>query len=155
MANTYSKIYLQTVFAVKHRQALLHKTFREDLFKYMAGIIKSEGQFPIKINGVEDHVHLAFAIHPKIAVSDLMRKVKANSSKWINQQGFLPQQFEWQRGFGAFSYGQSQMPVLIRYIENQEAHHKKQTFKEEYLGFLNAFQVKYDEEFLFDWIFEK
>jgi len=154
MANTYTKINIHAIFAVKHRQALIPKSFAPELYQYMAGIIKNEKQFPILINGMPDHVHLAFSMKPSISVSDLIRVVKTNSSKWINDQGVLNHEFAWQRGFGAFSYGQSQMGDLIRYIENQENHHKRRTFKEEYLGFLKAFQVEYKEEYLFDWIME-
>jgi len=154
MANTYTKLNIHAIFAVKFRQAIIPKHISEQLYSYMAGIIKSEKQFPIKINGMPDHVHLAFSIKPTISVSDLIRVVKTNSSRWMNQQGILEHEFAWQRGFGAFSYGQSQMPDLVKYIENQEAHHRKRTFKEEYIGFLKAFQVEFEDTYLFDWILE-
>ena len=152
MANTYSKIYIHAIFAVKYRQSLISKSFSEDLYSYMAGIINSEGQFPIRINGMPDHIHLAFVIKPSIKVSDLIRVVKTNSSKWVNDRGVLEHEFAWQRGFGAFSYGQSQVKDLINYIENQERHHNRRSFEEEYLGFLDAFEIDFKERFLFDWI---
>lgn len=155
MANTYGKLFLQSVFAVKYRQALLTRDFSERLYDYMGGIIRAEGQQPIRIGGYRDHVHIAFAMKPSHSVSDLMRVVKANSSKWINEMGFTPHKFRWQRGYGIFSYGKSQLPRLIRYIENQEEHHRKKTFREEYIGFLKAFEVEYKDEFLFDWILDK
>lgn len=154
MPNTYTKIYIHAVFAVKYRRALISKSFAEDLYSYIGGIIKAENQIPIKINGMPDHVHLAFAMKPSKSISDLMRVVKSNSSKWINEQKFTEIKFAWQRGFGAFSYGQSQLARLVRYIENQEAHHRKQSFKQEYLRFLRAFEIDFEEEYLFDWILE-
>lgn len=121
----------------------------------MSCIIKREGQFPVKINGMPDHIHLAFAMKPSVRLSDLIRVIKANSSKWINEQKVLTHKFAWQRGFGAFSYGQSQMEDLTSYIENQEIHHRSRSFKEEYLGFLKAFQVDFEAEYLFDWLPEE
>jgi putative transposase len=155
LANTYTKINIHAIFAVKYRQALLPKSFSRDLYRYMAGIIKSENQFPIRINGMPDHIHLAFSMKPSVKVSDLVRVIKTNSSKWINEQKILEQEFAWQRGFGAFSYGQSQIDELVRYIDNQEAHHQRRSFQEEYLGFLKAFQIEFEEKYLFDWIMDQ
>lgn len=152
MANTYSKIYIHAVFAVKYRQSLITKDYSADLHSYMGGIIKSANQIPIIINGVADHVHLAFMMKPAVCVSDLMRLVKSNSSKWINDHKLTRCKFSWQRGFGAFSYGYSQTDMLYRYIENQEQHHRRKTFKREYLALLDSFAIEHQEEFLFDWI---
>jgi len=120
----------------------------------MAGIIKEKGQIPLLINGVADHVHLAFIMKPSMSVSDMMRFIKTNSSKWINEQRVLPHKFNWQRGFGAFSFGYSQIDTIIRYIERQEQHHAKKSFKREYLKLLNDNEIEHQEEYLFDWIGE-
>jgi REP element-mobilizing transposase RayT len=155
MANTYTKIYIHTIFAVKNRQSLIPKSFSNNLYRYISGIITSENQHPIKIGGMPDHIHLAFAIKPNANISDLVRIIKTNSSKWMNEQGVLKHRFEWQRGFGAFSYGQSQMKTLVNYIGNQEEHHRKKTFQEEYLGFLKAFEIEFKDEYVFEWIDDK
>jgi REP element-mobilizing transposase RayT len=152
MAGTYSQIYIQIVFAVKGRANLLHKPWRTEVFKYIAGVIREKGQKPIIVNGVSDHVHVFVGMKPSMSISDLVRDIKNNSSKFINESGFLKQKFAWQAGFGAFSYSQSAVGNVYRYIENQEAHHAKQTFKEEYLEVLERFEIEYDERYLFDWI---
>lgn len=152
MAGTYSQIYIQYVFAVKGRQNLLKKTWRDDVFKYMAGIIKSKNQKPIIVNGVEDHVHVFVGIKPAIHISDLVRDIKNNSAKFINEQKYLEQKFSWQEGYGAFSYSFSHIDRVYKYIANQEAHHRKKTFKAEYLEFLKKHEVEYDEKYLFDWL---
>ena len=151
MADTFSQIYIQAVFAVKGKQNSLLKPWRNEVFKYMSGIIKGKGQKSIIVNGVEDHVHLFIGLKPSLAVSDLVRDVKNNSSNFINERKFLPGKFSWQDGFGSFSYGHSQIDQVYQYIFNQEEHHHKKTFKEEYLGFLHKFNIKYDEKYLFNW----
>ncbi|MCB0546268.1 MAG: IS200/IS605 family transposase [Phaeodactylibacter sp.] len=155
MANTYTQIYIHAVFAVKYRQALIHEDYSERLYHYMVKVIKSEGQIPLQVNGMPDHVHLAIRLRPNASISGLMRVVKSNSSRWINEQKFLPHEFRWQRGFGAFSYGQSQVNRLIQYIRNQKAHHARKSFKKEYLRLLRAFEIEFEEEYLFDWIMER
>jgi REP element-mobilizing transposase RayT len=152
MAGTYSQIYIQIVFAVKGRANLLKKPWRTEVFKYIAGVIREKGQKPIIVNGVSDHIHVFVGMKPSMSISDLVRDIKNNSSKFINESGFLKRKFAWQAGFGAFSYSQSAVGNVYRYIENQEAHHAKQTFKEEYLQVLETFEVEYDERYLFDWI---
>lgn len=152
MANTYTKIYIHAVFAVKYRQSLIPPSYASDLHSYMAGIITAEGQVPLRINGMPDHVHLAIRMRPDLSISDLMRVVKANSSKWMNQQKWMTGRFSWQRGFGAFSYNESQVPNLIRYIDRQQIHHSRQSFKKEYIELLEAFQVDYEPDYLFDWV---
>jgi REP element-mobilizing transposase RayT len=152
MAGSYSQIYIQIVFAVKGRANLLRKPWRIEVFKYIAGVIREKGQKPIIVNGVSDHVHVFVGMKPSMSISDLVRDIKNNSSKFINESGFLKQKFAWQAGFGAFSYSQSAVGNVYRYIENQEAHHAKQTFKEEYLEVLERFEIEYDERYLFDWI---
>lgn len=152
MAGTYTQIYIQYVFAVKGRENLLQKPWREEVFQYIAGVIKGKNQKSIIVNGVADHVHVFVGLKPSTSVSDLSRDIKNNSSKFINERGFLNQQFSWQEGYGAFSYGHSQIDAVYQYILNQEEHHRKKTFKEEYLDFLKHFAIEYNERFLFDWI---
>lgn len=154
MPGTFSQIYIQYIFAVKSRQNLLKKPWREEVFKYMVGIIKAKNQKPIIVNGVEDHVHVFVGIKPSMNISDLVRDIKNNSSKFINEQRFLPVKFSWQEGYGVFSYSHSHIDSVYKYIANQEEHHKKKTFKEEYLDFLEKFQVAYNEKYLFDWLEE-
>ncbi len=152
MAGTFSQIYIQVVFAVKRRETLLQQPWRDEVFMYMAGIIKAKNQKPIIINGVSNHVHLFIGIKPAIALSDLIRDVKNNSSRFINEQKFVRSKFSWQEGFGSFSYAHSQIDQVYHYILNQEKHHQKKTFQQEYLEFLQKFEIAYDEKFLFDWI---
>ena len=151
MAGTFSQIYIQAVFAVEGRANLLQKPWREEVFKYMAGIIKGKNQKPIIVNGVANHVHLFIGLKPSIAVSDLVRDIKNNTSNFINTQKFVHGKFSWQEGFGSFSYAHSQIEQVYQYILNQEEHHRKKTFKEEYLDFLKKFEIEYDEKYLFNW----
>ena len=151
MPGTFSQIYIQTVFAVKGRENLLDKKWRGEVFRYMAGIIKNKGQKPIIINGVADHVHVFFGLKPVMAISDLIRDVKNNSTNFINENKFVKGKFSWQEGHGSFSYSHSQIEHVYNYILNQEEHHKKKTFREEYLEFLKDFEIKYDEKYLFEW----
>ena len=151
MAGTYSQIYIQIVFAVKGRQNLLAKEWRNDVFKYMSGIIKNKGQKPIIANGVADHVHIFVGLKPSIALSDLVRDVKNNSTNFINDNHWINGKFSWQEGFGAFSYGHSQIETVYNYILNQEQHHSKQTFQEEYMDFLKKFEIEHDVKYLFEW----
>jgi len=150
MANTYSQITIQIVFAVKGRENILHENFRPELFKYINGVIKGKSQFPLAVNGWKDHVHVLFGLSPNIAVSEMARDIKANSSKWINEHKLVKGTFNWQEGFGAFSYSRSQRDNVIKYIINQEKHHTVKTFKEEYLDMLRKSEIEYDEKYLFE-----
>lgn len=152
MAGTFSQIYIQYVFAVKGRQNLLHKPWRDEVFKYISGIVKGKNQKPIIVNGVADHVHCFVGLKPGMSISDLVRDIKNNSSKFINEQKYLKGKFSWQEGYGAFSYAHSQIENVYRYIENQEEHHRKVSFKEEYFDFLKKFEIEYDEKYLFEWV---
>jgi REP element-mobilizing transposase RayT len=152
MADTYSQIYIQIVFAVKNRLNLIHQDWKNDLYKYITGICTKHEQKLIAINGMPDHVHILVGLRPTMAVSELVQHIKANSSRFINSQNWLKSKFYWQEGFGAFSYGQSQLDAVAKYIANQEIHHTKKTFKEEYFDFLKKFQIEYDEKYLFDWL---
>ena len=149
MPNTYVKLYVQTVFAVKYRNSLIKESFRKELFALIGNLINETGCKTIIVNGVEDHVHCFFILKTTLSLSDVMKSVKAKSSKWVNESGFLKERFEWQRGFGGFSYSQSSIGKVYKYIENQEEHHKKQTFKDEYLHLLKKFEIDYDENYLF------
>lgn len=152
MAGTFSQVYIQAVFAVKGRQNLIQPDWKHELYAYMAGIINEKGQKPILINGVENHVHVFFGLKPAMSIADLMRDVKNNSTNYINKKGWVHGKFAWQEGYGAFSYAHSQIDRVYKYIQNQEEHHRKQTFREEYLAFLKRFDVPYEERFLFDWL---
>ena len=150
MANTYTQIYLHIVFSVKGRLNLIQKDWKEELHKYICGIVNGKEQKVYAIGGVADHIHILVSIKPNIALSDLVRDIKASSSKWINENKFLEGKFSWQKGYGAFSYSRSQRDNVIKYILNQENHHKKNTFKAEYMELLKKFDVKYDEQYLFE-----
>ncbi len=152
MANTYSQIYFQVVFAVKFRHNLLQKPWRDEVFKYMSGIITEKGQKAIIVNGVSDHVHLFIGLKPSISLSDLVRDVKNNSSNLINDMKLTRGKFAWQGGFGAFSYAPSAINNVYNYILNQESHHKKTLFKLEFLDLLQQFEIEYNDKYLFDWL---
>lgn len=152
MPNTYSQIYIQIVFAVKGRENLISKIHREELHKYITGIVQNRGQKMLSIFCMPDHVHLLVGIKPSITISDLVRDIKAGSSNFINQQHWVKGKFNWQEGFGAFSYSKSQIDSVIKYILSQEEHHKKTTFREEYFDLLEKFEIDYDEKYVFEWI---
>jgi REP element-mobilizing transposase RayT len=149
MANTYHQVYLQTVFAVKYRNATIDKSWKEKLFAVIGNLINESNCKTIIVNGVEDHVHCLFGLKPVISISELMKSVKSKSSKFINDNKLTNSRFEWQEGYGVFSYGQSQIEDVFRYIQNQEEHHKKQTFRDEYLNLLLKFNVGFDERIYF------
>lgn len=149
MANTYTQIHLHLIFAVKYRTGIIQSKWKDELHKYITGIIQSNNHKLLIINGMPDHIHILVGIRPNQSVSELLQDIKGSSSKWINEKGFVKGRFEWQEGYGAFSYGKSQIKDVIRYIENQEEHHRKKTFREEYLAFLDAFEVEYDEKYIF------
>ena len=150
MANTYTQIYIHIIFAVQERQNLIKKENKEELQKYITGIIRNKKQKLIAINCMPDHAHIFIGIKPNIALSDLVRDIKNNSSKFINDKKWVRGKFHWQEGFGAFSYAHSQMDAIIKYIENQEKHHSKKSFNEEYQEILEKFKVEYDPNYIFD-----
>jgi putative transposase len=152
MAGTHSQLYIQVVFAVKGRENLISKTWKDELHKYISGIIKGKEQKAIIVNGMSDHIHAFIGLRPSMAISDLVRDIKNNSSNFINEKKFVKGKFSWQEGYGAFSYAHSQIETVYNYILSQEIHHSKKTFREEYLDHLNKFEVEYDEKYLFDWI---
>jgi len=149
MANTYHQIYLQAVFAVKYRNAVLAKAWRGQVFGVIGNLINEANCKTIIVNGVEDHVHCFLGLKPVVSVSDLMKTVKAKSSKYINDHTLTVDRFEWQEGYGVFSYRQSDVDTIFKYIQNQEEHHKTQAFRDEYLDFLKEFNVVYDEQYIF------
>jgi len=150
MANTYHQMYIQTVFAVKYREARITKEVKSQLMAVIGNLINETGCKTILVNGVEDHVHCFFGLKPPIDVSKVMQIAKAKSSKWVNESGLLQCRFEWQEGFGAFSYSQSHIDAVFHYIENQEKHHGKQTFLEEYIEMLQRYEVDFNKDYLFD-----
>lgn len=149
MADTYTQIHLQFVFAVKHRDSLIRDIWKEELYKYITGIVQNKGHKLLAINGMPDHLHIFVGMRPIQSVSDLLKDIKQNSSLWINQKGFVNGKFEWQEGYGAFSYSKSHVYQVIKYIDNQEEHHKRATFREEYLDFLQKFEIDYNEKYIF------
>jgi REP element-mobilizing transposase RayT len=149
MANTYTQIHLQIIFAVQNRISLIQPQWKEELYKYLTGIIQGSKHKLIVINGIEDHVHLLVGMRPNQSLSDLLQHVKGDSSAWINKCNLVRGKFQWQEGYAAFSYSKSQLPAVINYIKNQEIHHKKKTFIEEYKEFLDLFEVPYDERYIF------
>ncbi|MCT4589397.1 MAG: IS200/IS605 family transposase [Carboxylicivirga sp.] len=146
---TFTQIYIQLVFSPKHREALLIDSIRPRVFEYMGGIIKTLKHKPIIINGMSDHVHLLIGLNAKVSISETVKEIKRLSSIFINDLSVLNGKFQWQEGYGAFSYGKSQLDVVYKYIKNQELHHKKKSFRQEYQLFLEKFEIDYDEHFLF------
>jgi len=151
MAGSFTQIHIQIVIVVSGRNSHLMPEWRQVVFKYISGIIKQKGQKSLIVNGVSDHVHILLGLKPSMRLSDLVRDIKNNSSKYINEQVYLPFKFKWQKGYGAFSYSQSQIDRVFRYVQNQEKHHADKSFKDEYIEILEKFNVDYDEKFLFDW----
>ena len=151
MANTYTQMYVQIVFAVQGRYNLIALKNRDELEKYICGIILNKKSKPLAIYCNPDHIHILIGLHPAIAVSDLTRDIKANSSRFINNKKWVLGKFCWQEGFGSFTYSRSQIDTVAKYIINQPKHHKKQSFKEEYLEILKKLEIDYDEQYLFEW----
>src|SRR5271155_5153563 len=149
MANTYTQIYIHAVFAVEGRQNLIESRNNNELQKYITGIVSGRKQKLIAINNMPDHLHLLTGLRPDSTLSDLVRDVKAGSSKFINEKRWVTGRFLWQEGFGAFSYSRSQLGMVIRYIENQQKHHARQSFREEYVALLEKFNVNYDKRYIF------
>lgn len=152
MAGTFSQIYIQIIFAVKGRQSLIHAAWEEELYKYITGIITNKGQKLLAINGMPDHIHIFIGMRPACCLSDLVREIKKSSNDFVKEKKFTKFYFQWQDGYGAFSYSHSSLDNVIRYIGNQKEHHRKKTFKEEYKEFLTLFQIEHKDEYLFEWI---
>jgi REP element-mobilizing transposase RayT len=144
-------MYVQIVFAVQYRENLIAENWRDEVEKYLCGIVTNKKSKPLAVYCNPDHTHILVGLHPTVAVSDLARDIKANSSSFINDKHWLPRKFNWQEGFGAFTYSRSQLDKVVKYILNQPQHHQKQTFKEEYLETLRQFDIEYDDQYLFEW----
>src|SRR5690349_6685869 len=152
MADTFSQIYIQTVFAVSGRMSLITNEYKEELYKYITGIVRNKGQKLLQINGMPDHVHILIGLRPAMAIAELVRDIKSDSSDWINRRRLTRGKFAWQEGYGAFSYGHSQLDMIIRYLQNQERHHPRRSFREEYLTLLKKFEIEFKEEYVFEFI---
>ena len=150
MANTYTQLNIHVVFAVKGRENILPSEMRQDLFRYISGILTNTNQFSLAVNGYKDHVHIFFEISPIKSVSEIVRIVKANSSKWINDNKLIAGKFSWQEGYGGFSYSRSQRDDVIKYIMKQEDHHSQKTFRVEYLSLLKSFEINFNEAYIFE-----
>ncbi len=154
MPNTYTQLYIQFVFAVKYRQALIHASWKNELYKYITGIVQNKDNKMLAINGMADHIHIFIGYKPKFPLPDLVKDIKLATNEWINERKFTAQKFAWQEGYGAFSYSRSQVHDVCTYIENQEIHHAKKTFREEYVSFLKAFEIEYEDKYLFEFLDE-
>lgn len=152
MPGTFSQIYIQVVFAVQNRDALIHSSWEDKLYKYLTGIVQNKGQKMLAINGMPNHIHFFIGMKPSCCLSDLVREVKKSSNDFIKENKFTKFKFNWQEGYGAFSYSHSHIDNVVKYVMNQKEHHKKKTFREEYLDFLQKFNVPYEEKYLFEWI---
>jgi len=149
MANTYTQIYVHVVFAVEGRQNLIAPEHNDELQKYITGTVTAQKHKLITINNMPDHLHMPIGLRPDAALSDLVRDVKAGSSKFINEKRWVTGRFSWQEGFGAFSHARSQLDTVIRYIQNQQQHHARQSFRDEYVELLEKFGVEYDQKYIF------
>lgn len=152
MSGTFSQIYIQLVFAVKGRNCLISNLWEEELYKYITGIVRNKEQKMLAINGMPDHVHLFIGMKPSCCLSDLVREIKKSSNDFINEKKFTNFKFQWQEGYGAFSYSHSNLDNVIKYVMNQKEHHKVLSFKEEYIEFLQKFEIEFKDEYLFEWI---
>ena len=149
MANTYTQIHIQFVFAVKFRQALIQPEWKENLHRYITGIFQRHHHRMLQINSMPDHIHIFIGMRPDQSISSLVQLVKSESSKWIKEQNFCSSPFAWQEGYGAFSYAKSQLTSVVRYIQNQEIHHQRESFLDEYKKYLKSFEIEWDERYVF------
>jgi len=150
MANTYTQIYLHIVFAVQNRISLINPEWKDELYKYITGIVKKNGHKLIAINGMPNHLHIAVGYKPQQLIPDLLQDIKGDSSKWINEKKFVKGKFSWQAGYGAFSFSHSQIDAVVKYILNQEQHHRKKSFREEYLDLLKKYKIVFDEKYILE-----
>ncbi|WP_016778462.1 IS200/IS605 family transposase [Anaerophaga thermohalophila] len=150
MANTYTQLNIHAIFSVKGRENIILDSYRNRLHQYIAGIINNGRNFSLAVNGYRDHVHIFFEMSPAKSLSDVMKEIKASSSKWINQNNLVRARFAWQEGYGAFSYSRSQRDMVIKYIMEQEKHHAKKTFREEYLELLKKFDISFKNQYVFE-----
>jgi putative transposase len=155
MANTFTQLYVHIVFSVKYRSALLRDAWREELHRYITGIVRNKRQTLIAVNSVSDHIHILLGIKPDVMLSQIVREVKANSSRFMNERHLVPGRFEWQEGYGAFTCSHSQLGRVVEYIKQQPEHHRQTTFHEEYIQFLKKYNVPHDTRYVFDLSEEK
>uniref|UniRef100_A0A832G8G8 IS200/IS605 family transposase n=1 Tax=Ignavibacterium album TaxID=591197 RepID=A0A832G8G8_9BACT len=148
MANTYTQIYLHLVFAVQNRTSLIQPEWKNELYKYITGIVNNNGHKLIVINGTSNHLHIAIGYKPHQLIPELIQDIKANSSKWINEKRFVRGKFNWQAGYGAFSFSHSHLDAVVKYTYNQEQHHKRKTFREEYIQRLTRYDIPFDEKYI-------
>jgi putative transposase len=151
MANTYSQIYIQTVFSVSNRMSLITPAFKKDLYKYISGIVRNQNQKLIAINGMSDHIHILIGLKPTMALAHLVRDIKCDSTNHINKNEWVRGKFSWQEGYGAFSYGHSQLDTIIRF-QNQEKHHRRRSFRHEYLTLLRKFDIAFEDKYVFEFV---
>jgi REP element-mobilizing transposase RayT len=149
MANTYTQLHIQFVFAVKYRMCLIHPSWEDELYKYITGIVQNHKHKMLAVNGMPDHIHVFVGLHPTESISSLMQTVKGESSEWINTKGFVKGRFQWQEGYGAFSYTRRHVKMIIDYVLNQKEHHRRKSFLEEYREFLKEFEIDFDERYIF------
>ena len=152
MANTFSQIYLQFVFAVKDRQNLISKNNKEELHKYITALVQSRKAKMLAINCMPDHIHIFVGLKPNILISDFVKEIKVESNEFINSKDWVKGRFSWQEGYGVFSYSHSHIDAVVKYVLNQETHHRKKSFKEEYIELLTKFEVPFEEQYLFSFI---
>jgi putative transposase len=150
MSDTYTQLYIQLVFAVKHRQNFILASWKERLYKYITGVVQNDKHKMLYINGMPDHIHIFLGLNPAISISDVVKDIKRASNNWINDNNLVSGKFEWQSGYGAFSYGRSQISNVCTYIENQEVRHSKTSFRQEYIALLKAFEIEFKKEYLFE-----
>jgi len=150
MPNTYTQLYIQYVFAVKHRETLIKEPIRVEVQKYLSGIVRNNKHKLLSIYCMPDHTHVFLGLNPSQSISSLANDLKTNTSRWINEKQLCQHKFNWQDGYGAFSYHKSLVPVIGNYVDTQNTHHQRRTFKEEYLDLLREFDVEYDDRYLFD-----
>lgn len=155
MANTYSQIYLQFVFAVKHRQSLIPKEHKDELHKYITGLVQNRKAKMLAVHCMPDHIHLFVGFKPSVLISDFVKEIKVESTEFINSKGWTKQKFNWQEGYGVFSYSQSHISNVVNYIQNQKKHHQKKTFKNEYHQLLEKFDVPFEERYSFDFMHQE
>ena len=151
MADSFSQLYVQIVFSVKRREKRILPEYRDELSKYITGIVQNKGHKMLAINGMPEHIHIFIGLNPAASVSELVADIKKNSSRWINQEKrWFSRKFYWQKGYAAFSYSRSAIGNVIKYIANQQEHHRKKCFEDEYIAFLKVFGIEYDEKYVFD-----
>ena len=152
MANTFSQIYLQFVFAVKHRQCLIATQYKEELHKYITGLVRNRSAKMLAVHCMPDHIHLFVGIKPVVFIPDFVKEIKVESNEFINNKNWVDKKFNWQEGYGVFSYSHSQIDAVVKYVLNQEKHHQKKTFRQEYDQLLKKFEIPFEEKYLFDFI---